>query len=133
MATASPQGWRWVHDRCTVGLFYAQRAFCIGVSNPLVFVATAIRSTITQMPFERFARTAKTFETIFFGGRLEADRVLADVEAKHKAATGVLPMDIGLYPAGTPYSALSPELMPTPFAGQRELSVGPVNFDARRG
>jgi uncharacterized protein (DUF2236 family) len=51
------------------------------------------------------------FETIHFGTRAEADRVLAAVHRMHSAVNGELTEDAGPHPAGTPYSAHDPELM----------------------
>ena len=51
------------------------------------------------------------FEEIFFGTKSEADRVLAAVHRMHSTVKGELPEDAGSMPAGTPYSALDPELM----------------------
>lgn len=51
------------------------------------------------------------FETIYFGSRAEADAVLATVHQLHESVEGVLPEDAGPFPAGTPYSAVDPELM----------------------
>src|SRR5690606_20511048 len=62
-------------------------------------------------PFQRLAATAKMFETIFFGSRGEADRVLAAVRRMHERVRGQLDEDAGPIPAGTPSSAFDPELM----------------------
>jgi uncharacterized protein (DUF2236 family) len=100
-----------VHDEHLVGLFYGQRALCIGALSPLNFVGTSEHSYAKLTPFKRLVHTAKAFETIFFGSREEADRVLSYVNQLHQSVTGTLPEDAGLLGAGTPYSALDPELM----------------------
>jgi uncharacterized protein (DUF2236 family) len=102
---------RQVHDEHLVGLFYGQRALCIGALAPLNYVGTSEHSYAKLTPFKRLVHTAKAFETIFFGSREEADRVLAYVNQLHKSVQGVLPEDAGPFAAGTPYSALDPELM----------------------
>jgi uncharacterized protein (DUF2236 family) len=102
---------RRVHDEHLVGLFYGQRALCIGALAPLNYVGTSEHSYAKLTPFKRLVHTAKAFETIFFGSREEADRVLSYVNQLHKSVQGVLPEDAGIFPAGTPYSALDPSLM----------------------
>src|SRR5947209_16072295 len=102
---------RRVHEQRAVGLFYGQRALCIGALHPLNYVGTSLHSRGKLEPFRRLAATAKTFETIFFGTRAEADRVLETVARMHRTVIGVLPEDAGPYPAGTVYSATDPQLM----------------------
>jgi uncharacterized protein (DUF2236 family) len=102
---------RRVQEERAVGLLYGQRALMIGALNPLNYVGTAENSRGRQEPFKRLAHTGEWFETIFFGSRGEADAVLAAVHRMHERVRGVLPDDAGPFPAGTPYSALDPELM----------------------
>lgn len=102
---------RHVHDEHLVGLFYGQRALCIGALAPLNYVGTSEHSYAKLTPFKRLVHTAKAFEKIFFGSREEADGVLSYVNQLHRSVQGALPQDAGVYPAGTPYSALEPELM----------------------
>jgi uncharacterized protein (DUF2236 family) len=102
---------RQVHNERAVGLFYGARALCIGATNPLTYVATALHSPNLQAPFGRLARTAEVIEAIIFSSRREADRLLARTRRMHAGIAGVLPVDAGPYPAGTPYAALDPELM----------------------
>lgn len=102
---------RQVQEERMVGLFYGQRALMIGALNPVNYVGTSRATGGRLTPFKRLARTAKDFETIFFGTRGEADRVLAKVRTLHERVAGELPEDAGPYPAGTPYSAIDPELM----------------------
>lgn len=102
---------RRVHDEHLVGLFYGQRALCIGALAPLNYVGTSEHSYAKLTPFKRLVHTAKAFETIFFGSREEADRILSYVNHLHRSVQGELPEDAGVFPAGTPYSALDPELM----------------------
>lgn len=102
---------RRVHDERAVGLLYGQRALCIGAVKPLNFVGTIEHSRSRLTPFKRLASTAKAFETIFFGTREEADRVLARVRALHERVEGTLSEDAGITPAGTSYSAFDPALM----------------------
>ncbi len=102
---------RQVHDEHLVGLFYGQRALCIGALAPLNYVGTSEHSYAKLTPFKRLVHTAKAFEKIFFGTREEADGVLSYVNQLHTTVQGVLPQDAGIFPAGTRYSALDPALM----------------------
>lgn len=103
---------RRVQGERAVGLLYGQRGLLIGALDPRNFVGTLTHSRYRDATFKRLAATGKMFETIFFGSREEADRVLAAVERMHGAVEGRLAEDAGpSYPAGTPYSAFDPELM----------------------
>lgn len=102
---------RSVHEERMVGLFYGQRALAIGALDPRNFVGTIQSSNSRLAPFRRLARTASAFETVFFGTRAEADRMLERVDRLHHRVGGELPSDAGAFPAGTPYSAFDPELM----------------------
>ncbi|HEY1688610.1 MAG TPA: oxygenase MpaB family protein [Solirubrobacteraceae bacterium] len=103
---------RSVQEEKAVGLLYGQRALCIGAVKPLNFVGTLQHTRNPERPFRRLAHTGTMFETIFFGSREEADRVLQIVHRMHLGVNGTLPEDAGSrYPAGTPYSAFDPELM----------------------
>lgn len=102
---------RRIHSERAVGLFYGQRALMIGALNPLAFVGTVEHTNARLKPFQRLSHTAEVFETIFFGTRAEADKVLAFVRRLHERVTGEMPEDAGRVAAGTPYSAFDPELM----------------------
>lgn len=102
---------RRVHSERSVGLLYGQRALMIGALNPLNFIGTYERSASRLKPFQRLARTAEAFETIFFGTRAEADAVLDRVRRLHEQVRGKVGTDAGPIEAGTPYSAFDPELM----------------------
>lgn len=102
---------RQVHEQRAVGLFFGQRALCLGALKPLNYVGTAEHTSEKLNPFRRLVRTANFFETIFFGSKREADVVLNAVANMHRRVVGELPEDAGPFAAGTPYSALDPELM----------------------
>jgi uncharacterized protein (DUF2236 family) len=102
---------RRLHEEHNVGLLYGQRALCIGALSPLNYVGTSEHSYAKLTPFRRLAHTGKAFEKIYFGTRAEADAVLAYVEKLHEQVRGTLSEPTGPVPAGTPYSALDPELM----------------------
>jgi len=102
---------RKVHRERAVGLLYGQRALAIGALDPRNFVGTRTHTRYAERPFHRLAATGKMFEEIFYGTKEEADRVLAAVNRMHSTVKGDLPQAAGRMPAGTPYSALDPELM----------------------
>jgi uncharacterized protein (DUF2236 family) len=102
---------RHVHEQRAVGLLYGQRALAVGAIAPLNFLGTRLHSRALDKPFQRLISTAKAFETIYFGTRDEADRVLVSVHRLHQDVHGELPEDVGPLRAGTPYSAFDPELM----------------------
>lgn len=102
---------RMVHEERAVGLLYGQRALAIGALNPVNFIGTMAHTRGRARPFKRLTRTAKMFESIYFGSREEADEVLAAVHHMHQSVSGELPDRAGPFPAGTPYSAVDPELM----------------------
>jgi uncharacterized protein (DUF2236 family) len=102
---------RRVQGERAVGLMYGQRALLIGALDARNFVGTVTHSRYNDRHFKRLAATAKMFETIFFGTRAEADRVLAVVSRMHGEVHGELGEDSGGFPSGTPYAALDPELM----------------------
>jgi uncharacterized protein (DUF2236 family) len=102
---------RRVHEERLVGLFYGQRALCIGAIAPLNYVGTSEHTAARATPFKRLAHTANWFEAVMLGSRAEADEVLAAVHKMHMRVYGVLPENAGPYKAGTPYDAFDPELM----------------------
>lgn len=102
---------RQVHAERGVGLFYGQRALTVGAIKPLNYIGTATHSGHKGDPFQRLTRTAIAFETIFFGSRADADRVLRYVRKMHARVNGTTQEDAGIHPAGTPYDAFDPTLM----------------------
>jgi len=104
---------RRVQGERSVGLMYGQRALLIGALDARNYVGTQNHTRYRDQPFKRLVATAKMFETVFFGSRAEADRVLAVVERMHGEVEGELGPEGegGGYPQGTPYSAFDPELM----------------------
>jgi uncharacterized protein (DUF2236 family) len=103
---------RQVQEERAVGLLFGQRALMLGaMMHPLAYYGTSAHTAARERPFQRLVHTAKAFESIFFGSRAEADRVLAFVHKLHERVRGTISEDLGPYPAGTPYSAFDPEEM----------------------
>jgi uncharacterized protein (DUF2236 family) len=107
---------RRVQEERLVGLFFGQRALCIGALAPLNYVGTSEHSAAKLTPFKRLAHTGKAFESVFFGSRAEADRALEMVAKMHSRVHGTLPEAAGPFPAGSPYSAFDPDEMLWTFA-----------------
>jgi uncharacterized protein (DUF2236 family) len=82
---------RRVHEERLVGLFYGQRALCIGALAPLNYVGTNEHTAAKTTPFRRLAHTANWFEAVMLGSRAEADEVLAAVHKMHTRVHGTLP------------------------------------------
>ncbi|WP_110241480.1 oxygenase MpaB family protein [Nocardioides gilvus] len=102
---------RSVQAHRAVGQTYGQRALILGATSPVPYVGTSSSTLAKERPFARLSATAEDFESIFFGDRDEADRVLAKVRRMHSHVKGELPRDEGPFPAGTRYDAFDPELM----------------------
>ena len=100
-----------MHDERIVGLVYGQRALMVGAIDPVVSTGTYEVSKGSATPFDRLARTAKIFETIFTGSREDADAALERAHRLHSRVHGELARDAGPFPAGTPYDALDPKQM----------------------
>ncbi|KRF18938.1 hypothetical protein ASG90_03360 [Nocardioides sp. Soil797] len=102
---------RHVQEHRAVGQTYGQRALIIGATHPVPYVGTSASTNAKERPFMRLSATAEAFESIFFGDRAEADKVLAMVHRMHTKVKGTLNRDEGNFAAGTPYDAFDPELM----------------------
>jgi uncharacterized protein (DUF2236 family) len=102
---------RHVQSHRAVGQTYGQRALIIGATHPVPYVGTSQTTLAKERPFERLARTALAFETVFFSSRAEADRLLAAVRGLHQRVRGELDRDEGEFARGTPYDAFDPQLM----------------------
>lgn len=102
---------RLVHSNRSVGLLYGQRSLIIGAADPRNYVGTSEHTTNKQAPFARLARTAQSFETIYFGDTEQVDVLLEHIYTAHRKVRGELKEPAGAYKAGTPYSALDPAMM----------------------
>src|SRR5262249_7540734 len=86
-------------------------AVLMQVAHPLVAAGVAEHSGYDADLWRRLLRTLGALYTITFGTKSEADRAGAVVQAVHNRVKGSTSSDLGVYPAGTPYSAGDPELM----------------------
>lgn len=90
------------------------RAVLLQFAHPLVAAGVADHSGFRSSPrdkVERFGRTLRAMLALTFGGPEEADRAARTIDAIHGRITGRLPEPIGVFPAGTPYSARDPALL----------------------
>src|SRR3546814_8801916 len=83
---------------------------CSSDLHPVPYVGSSDSTRAKEKPFQRLSSTAAAFETIFFGSKKQADRVLHGVHSMHTRVSGELDRDEGNYPKGTPYDALDQEL-----------------------
>ncbi|TMD07618.1 MAG: DUF2236 domain-containing protein [Chloroflexi bacterium] len=102
---------RRVQEERAVGMLYGQRALLIGALQPLNYLGTVSHDLGNRLPYQRLAHTGKIFETVFFGTRAEADRVLRYSAAVHTGVRGGIPEAAGPWRAGAAYSATDPALM----------------------
>ncbi len=102
---------REVHEQRAVGLLYGQRGLMVGAADPVVVTGTFETSKGAPAPFERLVRTAKIFEAINLGSKIEADAVLERVHSLHSRVNGELSFDAGPAAAGTRYDAYEPNQM----------------------
>ena len=121
---------RRVHEERLVGLFYGQRALCIGALAPLNYVGTSEHSYAKLTPFRRLVHTGNAFETIYFGTRGGRPRPRLRRTSSTSGSRATLPEDAGVTPAGTPYSALRPR--PDAVDGGGDRRFGPAFLRAVR-
>ena len=74
---------RRVHEERIVGVLYGQRALLMQAAHPVAFEGLIGETAGLDAPFRRLVRTAKTMERVFFGTRVQADRVTAAVRGMH--------------------------------------------------
>lgn len=89
----------------------AGRALLAQAAHPLVAAGIVDHSGYRDRPWTRLGRTLSAIYTIVFGTKEEADEAARQVRRVHAGVRGRLAEDTGPFPAGTPYSALDPELM----------------------
>jgi len=123
---------RRVHGTKAVGVLYGQRALLIQATDPLAFAGLMANTQGLDAPFRRLAHTAKTMEQVFFGSRVEADRVTARVRAMHARVRGELAAPAGQHPAGSEYRADAPEFLLWILAGLADSALAAYERLVRR-
>jgi uncharacterized protein (DUF2236 family) len=86
------------------------RALLMQAAHPLVAAGIVEHSDYRRSPWQRLGRTLTALYAVVFGTRDEADRAAVAVRAAHRRVRGRLREPLGVFPAGTRYSASDPEL-----------------------
>jgi uncharacterized protein (DUF2236 family) len=86
-------------------------AVLLQVAHPLVAAGVAEHSDFNRDLWRRLVRTLRALYLIVYGTKDEAEQAGAVVEAVHAHVRGETREPLGRFPAGTPYSATTPELM----------------------
>lgn len=90
------------------------RAVLLQFAHPLVAAGVADHSGFRSSPrdkVERFGRTLRAMLALTFGTPAEAEQAARGIDAIHGRINGRLPEAVGVFAAGTPYSARDPELL----------------------
>jgi uncharacterized protein (DUF2236 family) len=106
-----PQGAAWRVSRELALLLGGGRALLLQVAHPLVAAGVAEHSGYRENPWQRLEGTMNAVWAIVFGTRVDADRTARRVRAMHSKVEGRTREQMGPFPAGTPYSALDPDLL----------------------
>jgi uncharacterized protein (DUF2236 family) len=101
--------WRVSRELCL--LLGGGRALLMQVAHPLVAAGVSRHSNYRQNPWQRLERTMSSVWTAVYGTRAEADRAGARVRSLHARVHGRIEQRMGPFPAGTVYSAASPDLL----------------------
>src|SRR5664279_5273063 len=86
-------------------------AVLLQIAHPLVAAGVADHSAYGDDLWRRLVRTLRALYLITYGSRAEADRAAEAVRHAHARVNGTLRAPLGVFPAGTGYSANDPELM----------------------
>lgn len=86
------------------------RALLLQAAHPLVAAGIVGHSDYAADPWRRLGRTLHALYTVVFGTCAEADAAGARVLAAHRRVHGRIRTPMGVFPAGTRYSASDPEL-----------------------
>jgi uncharacterized protein (DUF2236 family) len=94
-----------------VALLGGGPAVLLQVAHPLVAAGVVEHSDYRAGLWGRLLGTMRALYLIVYGTRAEAERAGAGVRAVHERVQGRTRVQLGVFPAGTPYSASDPELM----------------------
>jgi uncharacterized protein (DUF2236 family) len=86
-------------------------AVLLQVAHPLVAAGVVYHSDYKTDLWQRLLRTLRALYLIVYGSKEEAEAAGESVQAVHARVYGRTRERLGLFPAGTPYSASDPELM----------------------
>jgi uncharacterized protein (DUF2236 family) len=85
-------------------------AVLLQVAHPLVAIGVVRHSDYGNDLWRRLLRTLRALYLITYGTKEEAEQAGQAVQAVHEHVHGRTPMQLGPFPAGTPYSASDPHL-----------------------
>jgi len=86
------------------------RALLMQAAHPLVAAGIVEHSDYAADPWRRLGRTLYALYTVVFGTCAEADAAGGRVRAAHRRVHGRIAEQMGVFPAGTRYSAADPDL-----------------------
>jgi len=90
------------------------RAILLQLAHPLVAAGVFDHSGFRGTPYaaaSRLYHTVHAMLSLTFGDDVARERTLEGIRAIHRRVNGVLPEELGRYPAGTRYSAEDPALV----------------------
>jgi uncharacterized protein (DUF2236 family) len=85
-------------------------AVLLQVAHPLVAAGVVNHSDYRRDLWRRLVRTLQALYLITYGTKTEAERAAEAVRIVHAHVHGTTEVQLGRFPAGTPYSASDPEL-----------------------
>ncbi len=106
----SPESTIWRIGRESVLMLGGGRALLMQAAHPLVAAGIVEHSSYGERPWRRLARTMTALYTVVYGSKAEAERAGARVRSVHAKVSGRIRERMGVFPAGTPYSAQDPAL-----------------------
>jgi uncharacterized protein (DUF2236 family) len=127
------RGWT-VADRINaerVVLLGWSRAILLQMAHPLIAAGVARHSSFNASPLasaRRLHHTVRAMLHLTFGDAIAYERTLDGIRAIHRRVNGTLASDVGVFPAGTRYSAEDPALLTWVHATLIESAV--IAYDA---
>ncbi len=100
--------WRIARERLIVA--GGPAALLLQVAHPLVAEGVRAHSGFATDPLQRLRGTLDAVLTVTFGDRAQVRAAAGHVARRHRPVRGTLPVPEGPVPAGTPYSAMDPDL-----------------------
>ena len=106
-----PDSTIWRVDREAAMMLGSGRALMMQAAHPLAVAGVSKHSNFRDDPWDRLDRTMGAVWTVVYGSRADADQIGRRVQAMHARVSGRIPEKMGPFAAGTPYSALDPDLL----------------------
>jgi len=99
------------------------RAFLLQSSHPLMAESAKISRRLIQAPVRRLKGTLFLMRQVMFGDSDSARKAAEEIHGFHRIVHGVLDEKVGIYEAGTPFSALDPTLQLWALASFYDTSI----------